>query len=293
MTVDAPDRPAIWVNGDREPPSVLHVSALDRGLTLADGVFETMYMRGGVPFRLDRHLERLSRGLAALEIAEPRELRQWVMAAVRAANPRDAALRVTVTRGIGPAGVVPSTERVVHPTTIVVVSDLPLFPPHIYEHGLSAHVVSGRRNERAMTAGLKTLSYTDTVAALLEARGSGADEALFLDMADHCSEASASNLFALIGSALVTPPLTCGALPGITRAAIMELAASQRITTSERPFGIDELVGVDEAFLTSSLRGVTPLVRVGMQPLGEGRVGPLTRNLMDAYAALVDRECLA
>jgi branched-chain amino acid aminotransferase len=293
MTADTPERPVVWVNGDRQPPSGPHVSAFDRGLTLADGVFETMRIRDGAPFRLGSHLGRLSRGLAALEIAEPRELPDWVMAAVRAAKPRDAALRVTVTRGVGPAGVVPATERVVRPTTIVAVSDLPLFAPHIYERGLSAHVVSGRRNERAMTAGLKTLSYTDSVAALLEARRSGADEALFLDMADHCSEASASNLFALIGSTLVTPPLTCGALPGITRAALMELAAAQRITVSERPFGIDELVGASEAFLTSSLRGVAPLVRVGAQPLGDGQVGPITRCLMDAYDALVERECLA
>jgi branched-chain amino acid aminotransferase len=293
LTADAPERPAIWVNGERQPPSGPHVSALDRGLTLADGLFETMRIRGGAPFRLGCHLERLSRGLAALEIAEPRELREWVVAAVRTAGPRDAAIRVTVTRGVGPAGVVPSREPVAHPTVIVAVSDLPLFPQHIYEQGLSAHVVSGRRNERAMTAGLKTLSYTDSVAALLEARRAGADEALFLDMEDHCCEASASNLFALIGGALVTPPLTCGVLPGITRAALIELATSQRITVSECAFEIGELAGASEAFLTSSLRGVAPLVRVGPQPLGDGEVGPLTRCLMDAYAALVERECLA
>jgi branched-chain amino acid aminotransferase len=291
MTNDAPERPAIWVNGDRQPPSGPHVSALDRGLMLADGVFETMRIQGGTPFRLDRHLERLSRGLSMLEIAEPRALREWILAAVRAARPRDAALRVTVTRGVGPAGVVPSTDVAVHPTAIVAVSDLPLFPPRIYERGLSAHVVSGRRNERAMTAGLKTLSYTDTVAGLLEARRAGADEALFLDMEEHCCEASASNLFAVIDGALVTPPLTCGALPGITRAALIELATTQRIAVSERPFGIEELVAASEAFLTSSLRAVAPLVRVGSRPLGDGQVGPLTRCLIDAYGALVEREC--
>jgi branched-chain amino acid aminotransferase len=293
MTDDAQDRPAIWVNGDRHPSYSPHVSALDRGLTLADGVFETMRIQSGTAFRLDRHFERLSRGLATLEIAEPHELRTWVLAAVRAAGSRDAALRVTVTRGVGAGGVAPSTERAAHPTVIVAVSNFPLFPTLIYELGLSAHVVSGRRNERAMTAGLKTLSYTDTVAGLLEARRAGADEALFLDTEDHCCEASASNLFALIDDALVTPPLTCGALPGITRAALIELATSERITVSERPFGIEELVGASEAFLTSSLRAVAPLARVGVQSLGDGRVGPVTRCLMDAYAALRERECLA
>jgi branched-chain amino acid aminotransferase len=290
---DVREPPTIWVNGHRQPPSVPHVSALDRGLTLADGLFETMRIRGGAPFRLGRHLERLSRGLAALEIAEPHELTEWVLSAVRAAGPRDAALRLTVTRGVAPAGVAPSAESAGHPTVIVAVSDLPLIPRHIYELGLSAHVVSGRRNERAMTAGLKTLSYTDAVAGLLEARRAGADEALFLDLEDHCCEASASNLFALIDGALVTPPLTCGALPGITRAALIELAASQRIAVAERPFGLEQLVGAREAFLTSSLRGVAPLVRVDHQPLGDGQVGPITRCLMAAYAALCERECLA
>jgi branched-chain amino acid aminotransferase len=293
MRDEVQERPTIWVNGDRQPPSRPHVSALDRGLTLADGVFETMRIRGGVPFRLDRHLDRLSRGLAALEIAEPRELRKWIQVAVRAAAPRDAALRVTVTRGVGPAGVLPSTESAVPPTAIVAVSDLPLFPSRIYERGLSAHVVSGRRNERAMTAGLKTLSYTDTIVGLLEARRAGADEALFLDMEEHCCEASASNLFTVIDGTLVTPPLTCGALPGVTRAAVIELAASHRIAVSERPFGIEELVRASEAFLTSSLRAVAPLVRIGPQRLGEGHVGPLTRCLMDAYAALGEQESLA
>jgi branched-chain amino acid aminotransferase len=293
MTTEALERPAVWVNGDRQRLSDAHVSALDRGLTLADGVFETMRIRAGSPFRIDRHLERLSRGLAALEISEPGELREWVVGATHAAGPRDAALRVTVTRGAGPAGVFPDTERVVRPTVIVVVSDLPPFPPRIYEQGLSAHVVSGRRNERAVTAGLKTLSYTDTVVGLLEARRAGADEALFLDMEEHCSEASASNLFALIDGALVTPPITCGALPGITRAALIELATSQRIALSERPFGVEELLGASEAFLTSSLRAVAPLVHLGRRPLGDGAVGPVTRCLVEAYAALVERECFA
>jgi branched-chain amino acid aminotransferase len=293
MTDHAQGRPTIWVNGDRQAPSGPHVSALDRGLTLADGVFETIRIQGGIPFRLGLHLERLSRGLTALEITEPRELQEWVLAAVHAAGPRDAALRVTVTRGVGTAGVIPSTERAAHATAIVAVSDLPLFPPRIYELGLSAHVVSGRRNERAMTAGLKTLSYTDAVAGLLEARRAGADEALFLDTEEHCCEASASNLFAVIGGALVTPPLTCGVLPGITRAALIELATARRIAVSERPFAIEELAGASEAFLTSSLRTVAPLVRVGLQSLGDGKVGPLTRCLMEAYAALAERECLA
>ena len=100
-------------------------------------------------------------------------------------------------------------------------------------------MASGRRNEHAITAGLKTVAYTDAILALIEARRAGADEVLFLDTAGHCSEASASNLFAVIGGTLATPPTSCAALPGITRGAVIEMAAELGVTMDERPFGLD------------------------------------------------------
>ena len=117
-----------------------------------------------------------------------------------------------MTRGVGAGGVPPPADP--RPTVIIAVSPLPIFPPAIYENGLTAHVVSGRRNERAMTAGLKTLAYTDAVAAWIEAQRAGADEALFLDTEEHCSEATSSNLFVWTGNVLVTPPISCGCCRG-------------------------------------------------------------------------------
>ena len=282
----------VWVDGGPLVADAAHVSALDRGFTLADGLFETLRVRAGVPFRLDAHLARLARGAAVLGIPAPgAELRATVSEAVRdaaAAGWSDAALRLTLTRGVGSSGVAPPAQA--RPTVVVVVQPLPHFPPAIYERGLSAHVASGIRNERAMTAGLKTLGYTDAVLALAEARRAGADEAIFLDGEGHCSEASSSNLFALVGDTLVTPPASCGALPGITRAAVMELATHAGIRVDERPLGLDELRGAGEAFLTSSLREIAPLVRVGERAIGDGAPGPRTRQLTLAYAALVRRE---
>lgn len=285
----APPLPAVWVNGERQAPNAPHVSAFDRGLTLADGVFETMRVSHGAVFRLDRHLGRLGGALAALEIGPVPHVRGVVLAAVRDTAARDAAVRVTVTRGPG-AGVAPPA-RPAPPTVVVAVQPMPDFPARVYADGLTAHVASGRRNARAMTAGLKTLAYTDAVAAMIEARRAGADEALFLDTDGHCSEASASNLFAVAGGALVTPPLGCGALPGITRAAVLELAEALGIRAAERVVGLEELLAADEALLTSSLRGLAPLVRVDGRPIGRGVPGPVTRALADAYAALVRREC--
>ena len=279
----------IWVNGERVPADGPHVSARDRGLTLADGLFETMRAHGGTVFRLDRHLARLRRGLAKLEIPAPAELREWVTAAVRAAELREAAVRLTVTRGVGPGGVAPHDD--VRPTAVIAVNPMPAFPASIYEVGLSAHVASGRRNEYAMTTGLKTLAYADSVLALLEARRSGADEALFLDVEGHCSEATASNLFMWIDNQLMTPPVTCGALPGITREAVLELARDFGMPAVEQPFALAELQRAEEAFLTSSLRAIAPLVTVGGEPIGDGRPGPVAGRFAEAYASLVAREC--
>ena len=281
--------PAVWVNGARQPSAGPHLSARDRGLTLADGVFETMRAQGGTVVRLDRHLARLVQALEALEIPVQPELREWVLDAVRAAGACDASVRLTVTRGIDVGGVAPPVDA--RPTVIVAVNPPPVFPAAVYDVGLTAHVASGRRNEHAMTAGLKTLAYTDAVAALLEARRAGAEEALFLDTEAHCSEATSSNLFAWMGNTLVTPPVSCGALPGITRAAVLELASVLGVPRAERVFGLDELLGANEAFLTSSLRGLAPLVQVGAHPIGHGTPGALTRQLADAYAALIAREC--
>ena len=126
-----------------------------------------------------------------------------------------------------------------------------------------------------MTVGLKTLAYTEAVMALLEAQHAGADEALFLDTKGHCSEATSSNLFVWTGRTLLTPPASCGALPGITRQAVLEVATARGVPTAQRPFGLDHLLDAEEAFLTSSLRGLAPLVRVGGHTIGLGTPGRL------------------
>ena len=297
--------PAIWVNGERRAADEPHISARDRGLTLADGLFETMRLRNGRIFRLDRHLARLERGMHALQIPAVPDIPEWVARAVTAASGSglqapgsglqapgsswEAAVRLTVTRGPGPGGLPPPAAP--RPTVVITIGEVPSFPAAIYEQGLTAHVVSGRRNARAMTAGLKTLAYVDAVAGLIEAQHAGADEALFLDTDDHCSEASASNLFVWNGSQLLTPPVSCGALPGITRETVLEIASSLGLQTLERAFGLDQLTSAEEAFLTSSLRGIAPLVRIDGRSIGKGAPGEITQRVSQAYVSIVAREC--
>lgn len=290
MTGVAAPQSLVWIDGEPRPDSGPHISGRDRGLTLGDGVFETMRVRGGTVFRLERHLARLTRALAALEIPTPGELREWVTRAAKRAD-GETSIRLTVTRGTGSSGVAPPVPS--RPTVILSAGPMPTFPSSLYTAGLAAHVASGRRNEYAMTAGLKTLAYVDAVAGLLEARRAGAEEALFLDTQGHCSEATASNIFAWTGKELITPPLSCGVLPGITREAVLELARAEGMPVAERAFGLDELTAAAEVFLTSSLRGLAPVVRLNGQPIGRAIPGSRSQHLSTAYLALVDRECTA
>jgi branched-chain amino acid aminotransferase len=281
--------PIVWVNGHRQPDDAPHVSARDRGFTLADGVFETMLARNGTVFRLEEHLTRLHYGLGVLAIPAPPELRAWVDAAVIAGELAHGVVRLTVTRGLAPGGL--NLPRDPQPTVVVILTPMPPPPASVYERGLSAHVASGRRNEHAATSGLKTLAFTDAIVATIEAQRAGADEALLLDVAGHCSEGAASNLFAVTGGTVITPPLTCGVLPGITRAVVLEIAAGLGIGAEERVMTPADLHDADEAFLTSSFRGIAPLVSVGGRAIADGAPGPVTRRLLAAYAALVAREC--
>jgi branched-chain amino acid aminotransferase len=160
-----------------------------------------------------------------------------------------------------------------------------------YGRGLRAMLARGRLNEHAGTAGLKRLGYLDQIVALAEARHAGCEEAVLLDTARHLAEATTSNLFLVVAGELRTPPVTCGILPGITRGAIADIAGRLGIAVREEALWPDAIGRADEAFLTSSLREVVPLVAVDGQRVGAGMPGPLTRRLLDEYRALVGGEC--
>ena len=290
--------PMVWVNGERVASDAMHVSALDRGFTLADGIFETMLVRHGMIFRLEQHLLRLRNGASVLGMGLPYRIRDWLEgpayaaagAAARASGTETATVRLTLSRGPAAHGLAPRASTMGE--VVVVAGAFPEFPASLYEQGLSAITASARRDERALTSGVKTLAYTETIAALWRARDDGAGDVIFLDTEGHVSEASASNIFVVNGGTLVTPPLSCGVLPGITREAIIELAATLDIQVMERPVEPCELAAADEAFLTSSLRGIAPLVRVDGRAIGSGSVGPRTLELSAAYSELVETECM-
>ena len=277
----------MWVNAKQVDPAAPHLSGLDRGFNRADGLFETMRSYSGHVAFLARHMRRLAGGAKALALTLP-DLSEQVMTAARAGTERgwgDAAIRLTVSRGVGDLGLPPATD--VEPTVVVIAQPLPPTPPGMYDVGTRVQIAKGRRNEYSVTSGLKTLAYAEAVIALAAAREAGFDDALFLDIEGHVAEGPISNVVFVKGKTLLTPPLSCGILPGITRAVVLELGAENGFTVEERPVERAEIGTADEMFYTSSLRELYPIVKVDDTTIGTGRPGPVYQQLHKVYSASV------
>lgn len=268
----------VWLSGRLVSAEEARVSVLDRGFLLGDALFETMRAYGGRVFRLDAHLERLERSAARIGLPLPPGLGEAVAETVAANGIADSAVRLTVTRGPGAGLEPPETPE---PTAVIWVRPAPRPPAAV-----RAAIATSRLNEHAVTAGLKRPAYLDAVVELAAARRAGHDDVLFLDTAGHLAAAAYSNLFVAAGGALRTPPPTCGILPGITRATVLEMAPRLGLRPVEEALELGTLDAAAEAFLTSSLREIVPLVAVDGRPVGRGALGPRTRRIQQAYAAL-------
>jgi branched-chain amino acid aminotransferase len=270
-----------YVNGEIIEEAIAGVSLFDHGLTVGDGVFETIALRRGAVLAASRHLARLVRSAVGMMLPPPdlHELHRAVGETV-AANPgiERGALRVTYTSGPGTVG---SGRGGVARTTIVTAREMPPYPPVV-----NVVTVSWPRNERGALAGLKTTSYAENVMALATAHRQGAGEAIFANTVGNLCEGSGTNIFIVVGGRLVTPPLSSGCLAGITRGLVLESSGCQ---IEERDVPFEALLEADEAFLTSALRDVQPIGRVNDRPLPSAP-GPITTAVGDAYSALQARD---
>lgn len=268
------DVPPVWLNGRLVDPSAATVAVSDHGLTVGDGVFETMRTERGVPFAMSRHLRRLRRGLDGLGLElrwSDDELRS-AMTEVAAAFASTARIRLTVTGGPGPLG----SNRGEGGATVVVAGEAaPAWP----ETG-AAVTVPWRRNERSAVAGLKTTSYAENVVALAAAKAAGASEAILANTAGALCEGTGSNVFVVLRGRALTPPLSSGCLPGITRELVLECSEAE-----EADLTPDDLSVAEEVFLTSSTRDVQGQHRIDERDLEAP--GPVTRRVARAFARLV------
>jgi branched-chain amino acid aminotransferase len=262
----------LWVNGalvDQDEPVL---RADDHGITVGDGVFETMKVEAGQPFALTRHLRRLASSASGLGIDIDLAAIRAAISQVLAVNHDDRArLRVTVTGGPSPFG---SDRGSATPTVMIATAPMSEWPATA-----DVAIVPWTRNERAATAGLKTTSYADNVVALRYAHERDAAEAIFANSVGDLCEGTGSNIFVGIDGELVTPPVSSGCLAGITRELVIEWLGD----VVERPLPIGLLGEVDEAFLASSTRDVQPIRAV------DGRVlpaapGPHTQRTIDTFA---------
>jgi branched-chain amino acid aminotransferase len=255
------------------------VSALDHGLTVGDGVFESLKAENGVVFAVTRHLERLTRSARGLGLPEPdlAGIREAIAETVAANDVHDfARVRVTYTAGPSPLG---SERGHGEPTLVVAIG-----PVSRLAETTSAITVPWTRNERSAIAGLKTTSYAENVVALARAKAAGATEALFADTQGRLSEGTGTNVFLVVDGEIKTPDLTTGCLAGVTRALVLQWTANPAIgvTTPVSPAAespslpSSALLDADEIFLTSTLRDVQAVVELDGKPVGDGTIGPVT-----------------
>lgn len=283
----------VWLNGSLLPRSEASVPIDDRGFLHGAACFETLRAFGGSVFRLGRHLDRLEAGLQAMGAEPPpRDVLHAAIAETLEANGLpEARVRLTVSAGRG--GARPSLEPA---EPLVLVTAQPV--PEAVEPA-RALVARGTRVTADRPLPLaKTVNYLGPLLALEEARRAGLDQALLLDLDGAVVEASTANVFAVLGGEdgkglLVTPPLEAGALPGVTREAVLECARGLGIETAERRLPLADLLAAREALLTNSIVGVQPLaeLRDGERSREFEAPGPVTRALMEAYREVVAREC--
>ena len=279
----------VHLNGSLVPRSGARIAALDYGFLYGYGLFETMRAYGGEVFRLDRHLDRLARSAERLGIAVgPLALKNAVLETIQANKLEDARIRLTVSAGEG--GTIPDPATCEEPMVLVVAEHYQPLPDGVYQRGFKAVVSSIRRNSQSPLSGMKSLNFLESMLARQEARAAGADEALLLNEAGLLAEASMSNVFLVSEGSLRTPDLSCGVLPGITREAVLELAAGAGVEATECDVTLDELRQTEEAFLTNSVMVVMPLTEVEGRPVGSGRPGSVTLKLMAGYREMVGRE---
>lgn len=273
------------IDGRVVPQAQATVSAFDNGFAFGDSVYETLRTYGGRPFVLGRHLSRLRRSAGRLGFTIPQddaELRARIAAVLAAAANPESYLRLIVSRGVGDLSY--RLERVQGPTIVILVKPLEPFAETQFAHGIPVALVSIRRNpKRALDPAIKSSNLLNNVLATQEAQRQGAFEAILLNERDEIAEGAGSNLFVVQGGTLRTPPLEAGLLPGITRELVLEQARALGIPVFETALRPEDLLSADEAFITSTLKEVMPIARVGDRPIGAGRPGPLTERLRTAY----------
>ncbi len=275
-----------YLNGALVPSAEAKISAADAGLLHGASAFTTMLAHNGRVFRLDRHIARVLETVGLLGLrhdAAPQSLADAVDALLKKNDLSRARMRMTLTPG-------PASGDA--PTTLITAAPVGEQPTDWYEKGISVVVSSFKQHQGDPAFGYKTGCYLSRVLARREAVAKGVEEALWFTTGNQLSEACFCNVFLVLDGKAYTPPRDTPVLPGIVREAVLELCEAGGIDAiADEPLTVNEMLKAQEMFLSSSVSGLRPVVRIERHTVGDGKPGPVTRQLMQAYRELLEREC--
>ena len=278
----------VYIDGTYYAEKEATISVFDHGLLYGDGVFEGIRAYNGRVFKLREHVARLFDSAKAILLSiplSPEEMVQAVLNTCRENGLKDCYIRLVVTRGPGGLGLNPS--RCLRPSVIIIADSIQLYPREYYQKGLDIVTVPTVRNlHSAVNPAIKSLNYLNNVLAKIEANIAGCEEAIMLNAQGFVAECTGDNVFIVKNNKLYTPPLSAGALYGITRATVIELARDAGLQVSEPDLTRYDLYVADECFLTGTGAEIIPVVRVDHRVVGDGKPGVVTRHLESRYNAL-------
>jgi branched-chain amino acid aminotransferase len=279
----------IFMNGNLVRKQDAVVSVYDHGFLYGDGVFEGIRVYSGNIFKLDEHVRRLYESAHSIKLNIPytkKEMEQAIVNTVRKNKLEQAYIRVVVSRGVGNLGLDP--KHCATPNIIIIAEGLAIYPKEAYEKGLKLVSVGGRRNRPdALSPQVKSLNYLNNILVKMEASQAGGDEALMLNDQGYVAEGSSDNIFIVKKGIIYTPPVYLGALEGITRNAIIDIARENGYEVREVPFTRHDVYVADEVFLTGTAAEVIAVVEVDERKIADGTPGPITSHLLKEFRKLV------
>ncbi|KIL50324.1 branched-chain amino acid aminotransferase [Jeotgalibacillus alimentarius] len=282
----------IFLDGEFVSKQDAKISVYDHGFLYGDGVFEGIRSYNGNVFRLEEHLVRLYDSAKSILLEIPytkEEMQQIIIETLQKNNLKDGYIRLVVSRGVGNLGLDPFTCK--RPSVIVIAESLALFPKKLYETGIEIVTVASRRNRSdVLSPKVKSLNYLNNILVKIEAGLAGVPEALMLNDQGYVAEGSADNIFIVRGNKILTPPGYVGALEGITRNAIIELAKDKGYEMEEAVFTRHDVYVADEVFLTGTAAEVIAVVKVDGRVVGEGVPGKVTNDLLESFRELVIKD---
>lgn len=278
----------VYVDGKLVPKEEAKISVFDHGYLYGDGIFEGIRVYDGNAFRLQEHIDRLyeSAKTIALEIPlSAEELTQLTLETVAANGMRNCYVRLVISRGRGDLGIDPGTCK--RATVVIIVDTITLYPQDFYDKGISLITASIRRiPAQCLDPRIKSLNYLNNILAKIEAKRVGAPEAVMLNHNGRVAECTADNIFMVKKGRVATPELMEGALGGITRKAVMELARQAGLQVKTMMMGLHDLYNADECFLTGTAAEIVPVVSIDSRTVGSGKPGAVTLDLLRRYREL-------